>query len=238
MVARRINMLALSAVLTIIIFVITTAVQKAFVHYEPTTKVVLAIKDIQSNKMLEPYMFKIADVPLSLVMNIKAVKKLEDAQGHYSLEPIHKGEILLEQAIASKGEVKIISVEPGKEKISVRLKAPENAISYQVRTGDNVRLYFTGRYSELKNITLKKEFYMSSQNYAGGEDYCTVKLLENAVILGAFDNNGAVLGDYARREKVDTVVFSVDHEDALMINNCKGQGVFDITGLPYKEGEL
>lgn len=231
-------MLVLSAVLTLVIFVVTTAIQRIFVHYEPTEKVVLAIKDIQPNKMLDTYMFKLVDVPLSMVMNVKAVKKLEEVQNHYSIEPIHKGEILLDQAMASKGEVKIIPIEIGKEKISVKLKAPENAISYQVRTGDVIRLYFTGRYSELKNIISKREFYMSGEGNTGGEDYCTVRLLENVVVLGVFDNSGVALGDYARREKVDTVVFSVGHEDALMINNCKGQGVFDITGLPYNEGGL
>lgn len=233
---RRINMLILSAVLTVIIFIITTAVQRIFVHYEPTVRVVSAVKDIQENKILDTYMFKTIEVPLSMVVNLKVVKKPEDVQDHYSMEPIHKGEILLDQAIASKGEVKIIPVEPGKEKVSVKLKAPENAISYQVKTGDIVRLYFTGRYEDLKNLAQAKEFYMSAEKGLGGEDFCTVKLLENAVVLGVFDNSGIALGDYARKEKVDTVVFSTTHEEALAINNCKGQGSFDITGLPYLEG--
>jgi len=229
-------MLVLSAVLTVVIFIITTTVQRIFVNYEPTVKVVSAIKEIQPNKMLDAYMFNTIDVPLNMIMNMKVVKKLEDVQNHYSIEPIHKGEILRDEAIAAKGEVKMIPVEQGKEKVSVKLKAPENAISYQVSTGDVVRLYFTGRYGDLKNTTASREFYISGEKGIGGDVFCTVKLLEKAVVLGVFDNSGAALGNYARREKVDTVVFSVTHEEALIINNCKGQGVFDITGLPYQEG--
>lgn len=228
-------MLLLSAVLTIVVFIVTTAVQKVFVHYEPTVKVVCAAEEIRPNKLLDTYMFSTAEVPLSMVMNLKVIKNLEEVKDHYSTEPVHKGEILRAEAIASKGEVKIIPIEKGREKISVKLKTPENAISYQVRTGDIVRLYFTGRYEELKNLAANRELYMSGNKEPAEDDYCTVKLLDSAVVLGVFDSSGAALGDYARREKVDTVVFSVAHEEALAINNCKGQGTFDITGLPYQE---
>lgn len=229
-------MLFLSAILTIVIFIITTAAQRIFVHYEPTVKVACAAQDIPVNKLLDAYMFNIIDVPLNMVMNLKVIRNPEDVRNHYSLEPIHKGEILRYEAIAEKGEIKIIPVETGKEKVSVKLKAPENAISYQVRTGDFVRLYFTGRYEDLKNITAVREYYTSGEKDIAGDKLCTVKLLEKAVIMGAFDNNGAALGDYTRREKVDTVIFAVSPQEAMIINNCKGQGTFDITGLPYQEG--
>ncbi len=230
---KRINMISLSVVLTIIVFIATTAVQRFFVSYEPTVKVLVAVQDIQANRSLDRFMFKTAEAPVSLVMNLKVIKKLEDIRDRYSVETIHKGEILRDEAIAFKNEVKIIEVEQGKEKISIKVRAPENAVSYQIKAGDKVNLYFTGRYGLIKYLSAKKEIYLPNSQNLKNDDYSSVKILDNLPVLGIFDDNGNALGDSRRDAKIDTVVFAVSHEDSIMINSLKGQGTFDITGLPY-----
>lgn len=230
---KRINMISLSVILTIIVFIATTAVQRFFVSYEPTVKVLVAVQDIQANRPLDRFMFKTAEAPLSLVMNLKVIKKLEDIRDRYSVETIHKGEILRDEAIALKNEVKIIEVEQGKEKISIKVRAPENAVSFQIKAGDKVNLYFTGRYGLIKYLGAQKEIYLPNSQALKDDDYSTVKILDNSPVMGIFDDNGNALGDSQRDAEIDTVVFAVSHEDSIMINSLKGQGTFDITGLPY-----
>ncbi len=230
---KKLNMISVSVVLTVIVFFATTAVQKIFVDYEPTVKVLVAVQDIQVNRPLDRFMFKTLDVPLSLVMNLRVIKRIEDIRDHYSVEPIHKGEILRAEAVALRNEIKIIEVGEGQEKVSVKIKAPENAVSYQIKTGDKVNLYFTGRLSVIKNLASSRDSYIPENVDSRDSDYGTVRLLESVNILGVFDEEGNALSDTQRNIKIDSVVFGVGHEDAKIINNLKGQGVFDITGLPY-----
>ena len=230
---KKLNLLSLSIVLTVFVFIATTAVQKMFVAYEPTAKVLVAAQDIQVNRPLDKFMFKLVDVPLNLVMNLKVLKKFDDISGQYSTEYIHNGEILRDEAIALKNEVKIIEIEPGREKVSVKFKAPENAVSYQIKTGDKVNLYFTGRNGLVKSLCSNKEISSPTALDIRDESYSTVKLLDTTPILGIFDETGNSLNDTQRNAKIDTVVFSVNHQDSMLINNLKEQGTFDIAGLPY-----
>lgn len=229
---KKASMLSISVLLTIIVFIATTAVQRFFVKFEPVVKVLVAAQEIQANRPIDRFMFKTAEVPINLVMNMKVVKNFEDIKEHYAVEPIHAGEILLDQAIALKNEVKIIEAEKGKEKVSVKLKAPEHAVSYQIRTGDKVNLYFTGKYGIIKK--LDNQTATAEVSYNNNYDY-TVRLLENIRILGVFDENGNALNNTTRDVKVDTVIFEVSPDMARTINNLRGQGTFDITGLPYAD---
>lgn len=230
---KRISMLSVSIGLTVVVFIVTTAVQRFFVNYEPTVRVLAADREIQANRPIDKYAVKTIDVPLSMVINLKVAKRLEDIQEHYAVEPIHRGEIIREEAIAMKNEVKIIEVEQGKEKVSVKIKAPENAVSYQLKTGDKVNLYFTGRYGIVSKICPNGTIQLQPGQAFNNDDYCIARLLENVPVQGIFDSNGSRLGDAQRDGKIDTMVFSVSHKDAGIINNLKSQGTFDVTGLPY-----
>jgi hypothetical protein len=230
---KKLNLLSLSFVLTVSVFIATTAVQRVFVAYEPTVKVLVAAQDIQVNRPVNKFMFKQVNVPLNVVMNFKVLKNFDDISGQYSTEYIHNGEILRDEAIALKNEVKIIEIEPGREKVSVKLKAPENAVSYQIKTGDKVNLYFTGRNRLVKSLCSNKETSSPAALDIRDESYSTVKLLDTTSILGIFDETGNSLSDIQRNAKIDTVVFSVNHQDSILISNLKDQGTFDITGLPY-----
>lgn len=232
---KKLNMISVTVVLTIIVFVATTAIQRFFVAYEPMVKVLVAVQDIQVSRPLDRFMFRMADIPISLAVNAKVVKRFDDIQGHYSTEPIHKGEILLDDAIALKNEIKIIEVGKGQEKISVKLKAPENAVSYQIKTGDKVNLYFTGKYGAIRKLTASKDSYLPYIDGMKDDYYCTIRILEKAELLGIFDEEGNGLSDAQRDVKIDTVIFAVSPEDAKIINNFKGQGSFDLTGLSYSE---
>jgi Flp pilus assembly protein CpaB len=232
--ARKLTVLILSLVLTIILFNIISLIQSKFINCEPMVKVLVANQNISANRQMDKKMVSERNVPLSLTTGIKVASNFEDIKNLYTQENMFKGELILKEKLASKDQVKVIEIESGKEKVSIKLESPENALSYQMKAGDNVNLYFTGKIDSLKSIgkpvytaadtTSSDSFY----NYLG-----TVKILENIKILAIVDNQGNIIKNNSKDEKPDTIIISVKTDEASLINNLKGQGTFDITGLPY-----
>lgn len=230
---RKVNMISVSFFLTVIIFTITTMVQRALIEYKPQIEILVATKDVAINRPLNTGDFKLEKVPISMILDAKPIKDFSELNEKYAKEPIHKGQVLLACEIAKKNEIQSIDVKKGEEKVSIKIKSPENGLSYQIRTGDNVNLYFTAKYRILKDILPR--FESAIGNIADEESYCTIKMLKNAQVLGIFNEDGKFLSDVVREEKIDTVVFGVNKEQAKIISFLKNQGSFDISGLSYLE---
>ena len=190
------------------------------IDYEPKVSVLIATQEINVDEKLEEKMFKSVLAPIDIIKQDSVLEKI--SENMYAREKIHNGQILLKEDTGSKEELKIIDGKAGCETIAVKLKGPENAISYQVKTGDKVNVYFTGKYVSVLNLGI----YDSSPTE--GKMY-TSKILGNEEILGIYDSNGVSESD-ERFLKPDTIILSVPYEKAKLINNLRNQGTFDITG--------
>ncbi len=217
---KKINIIICSLICSILLFFILTGVQNKMINYEPKGTIFIAVREINTNEKITDEMVKKVLAPISIVgENVVSQKMLNTL---YARENIHTGQILLKSSVGTKEELKIIDKNEGYELVSIKLKGPENAISYQIKKGDKVNLYFTGKYVSALSIGIY------DGNNVEGKMY-TARLLTDKEILGVYDSNG-VSSDNESFLKPDTIVLSVTYDEARLINNLRNQGTFDITG--------
>ena len=203
------------------IFALLIFVEKKIIKFEPKVEVLIAIDDIEAESELNKALFKVYQVPLNLSLEADMNLDFNKIEGKYSRNKIYKGQILLKNHIGDKEELKIIEVPQNKEKISIKLKNPENAISFQIKPDDKINVYFTGKYNAVKSM-LPAGTVEENKLY-------TVKIIEQEEILGVFDEKGVSynLSDFGNP---DTIILGVNPDKAVLINNLRSQGTFDITG--------
>ena len=223
---RKIIIMGVSFGLTIIVFLALVIFEKRLVNYTPKKTNLIALGDIQIGQKLNKDMFIEQDVEISLAIN--GVSTFSEIDGLYAKDNIYKGQIISRREIDTKENLKIIEIPEGLEKIAIKVKSAENGVAYQLKQGDKVNLYFTGRYAIIKDSIVGLE--INPTNITDENSMCTVKLLDKSEVLGIFDESGRniIESDFG---KIDSLVFAVDNAKAKLINNLRSQGTFDITGV-------
>jgi len=219
---KKINILIISGISAIILFIVLTVVQSKLIQTENMQAVFVSTTDVFRDTELTKDSYKEIYVPTSLVINTDAVTKIDDLNGKYAKDSINKGQIIFKQDIAKKEELKIIDVENGLERIAVKLKSTDNAVAYQVKPKDRVHLYFTGKGNVIKNV------FDKSNSVKNDNLIQTVKIIENTEILGIYDEVGRSY-ESSGFNRLDTIVIAVSPHNAEIINNLRNQGTFDIT---------
>jgi len=223
---KKTNILVISGVSAVILFVLLTILQGRITKQEATVTAYISNIDVSRDSKINKNDYKEVKVPVSLALDTSIIKDSKDLDNKYARENINKGQLIFKQDVAKKEELKIIDTTIGLERIAVKIKSSENAIAYQVKPKDRVHLYFTGKSAVIKNAFSKYdiEFDMNvSDNILQ-----TKKIISDIEILGIYDEFGR---GYENSEfsKLDTVVIAVDANKAEMINNLRTQGTFDIT---------
>lgn len=216
---EKASLIIISAILALIVFVILTLVQNSLINYEEEIKVLIAIKDIEKETKLNNSYFKEVFIPVSLAKELGVLTSLDNEL--YNRTNIYKGQFVSNSLVATKEELKIIEVEENKEKISLELTDEASMLSYQIKKGDKVNLYFTGKPDVVDNIASKFSNVLSS-------NLTTIKILENEEILGIYDKDG-VSSESENFTVPTSIVFGVTKENAEVINNLRNQGDFNIT---------
>ncbi len=109
--------LAITVFLTIIVFIISTNIQKKLINYEPKISCLTVCRDIKANEKLTEDMFKKTELPVSLVVNTKVITSFSELDGLYAKDNIYKSQIALREQFNTKEILSIYEVENGKEKI-------------------------------------------------------------------------------------------------------------------------
>lgn len=216
---EKINLIIISAIFAVIVFIILTLIQNRLINYEEDVKVLMAIKDVERETKLEEEAFKEIYIPISLAKELSILSGLDGEL--YNRENIFKGQFLSSSLVATKEELKIIDVEAGREKISIELADEASMLSYQIKKGDKVNLYFTGKKAVVENIVEKFPDVLVS-------NLTTIKILENEEILGIYDKDG-ISSENEKFSVPSSIVFGVSKENAQVINNLRNQGEFNIT---------
>jgi hypothetical protein len=139
----------------------------------------------------------------------------------YNRSAIYKGQFLSPSLVSTKEELKIIEGGANKEKIAIEIADEASMLAYQIKKGDKVNLYFTGKQSVLENIASKYENVLAS-------NLTTIKILESEEILGIYDKDG-ISSENENFLIPTSIVFGVSKENAEVINNLRNQGEFNIT---------
>ena len=225
---KKVSLIILSFVLAIIVFVISTNMQKQLVNYVPTSKCLVAVKDINEYTLVNSEDFKLIDVPVEMIANIRPIKDISEINDMYLKSSIYKGQLAVFDQFATAEELMIFNGEEGKEKVALKIKGPENGVSYVLKKGSVVNVYAT-----ISNEYANSKIFENYEKYsAGSEDYgySTIKILENVKILGSFDENGEEVEKMPERN-IDTILISVLPEESYKVNLIRDIATFNITEL-------
>lgn len=223
----KINVLVIMIVLTIIVFGISTYMQKKLIKYEPKVSCLILVEDILENERVIEEKFKKVEMPISIIANQNVVTDFKEIEGLYAKDNIKKSQIAIRGQFDTKENLSIYEAETGKEKISIKVKSSENGVSFQIQENSYINVYVTFRNDLGQNFLLEKERMVIGDEFEG---YTVVKLLEDVKVLGVFNSDGI---EYIKdsNENIDSVLISVTSEEAKTINLLRDIATFNITGV-------
>ncbi len=229
---NKISILSITVVLTIVVFAISTHLQKQLINYEPQIKCLMLTQDIEKNQKISSEMFIEKEIPISLITGTTTVSKYSEIDGLYAKDNILKNQIAMKNQFDTKENLSIFEVENGKEKISIKISNAENGLSYAIKANSKIAVYATFRSDYAKNFSAMKERLSVGDEYDG---YTVVKLIDSVEVLGAFNLDGIEVNGY-EDGNIDSIMIAVTPEDAKEINLLREIATFSITGLPDEEG--
>lgn len=212
-------------ILTIILFSISTYMQRKLINYEPKIECLFIKEDIEENQKLKEEMFYKDEIDMSLVVNAKIVQNFNEIKALYAKSDIYKGQIALYKQFDTRENLSIYEVEKGKEKISLKIKSAENGLSYAIKKGSLVNVYVTLR-ADLANNFLNDKERLSIGTVEDG--YTVIKLLDKISVLDMFDIDGNKIEE-SNLKIIDTILVAVTKEEAGEINLLRDVGTFNVT---------
>ena len=230
---NKIILLTGTIILTIILFFVSTYMQKKLINYEPKIECLFLKEDVKENQKLKEEMFYKDEIDISLVANTKIVQNFEEINDLYAKDNIYKGQIALYKQFDTRENLSIYEIENGKEKISLKIKSSENGLSYVLKEGYIVNVYVTLRADIASNFLVNKEKLTIGTVEDG---YTVIKLLDSITILEAFDIDGNKIEE-SELKIIDTILIAVTKEEAKEINLLRDIGTFSITGINKKSGD-
>lgn len=224
---KKITVLSITFVLTIIVFAISTHMQKKLINYEPTVSCLILCQDIIANQKISEEMFVTKEIPISIVNTISVVRTFDEIRDLYAKDNILKSQIAMKNQFDTKENLSIYEVESGKEKISLKISNPENGLSYAIKPNSKIAIYATFRSDYANNFSVSKDRLSIGDEYDG---YTVVKIIDNVQVLGVFNIDGIEVNSY-EDGNIDSIMIPVSPEDAKEINLLREIATFSVTGL-------
>lgn len=224
---NKITILSITLILTVVIFGISTHLQKELINYEPQISCLIVNQDIMANQKLVEEMFIVKEVPLSLISMASVVTEYSQIKDLYAKDNILKSQIAMKNQFDTKENLSIYEVEKGKEKISIKISNPENGLSYAIKPNSKIAIYATFRSDYAKNFSSGKDRLTVGDEYDG---YTVIKLIDSVQVLGTFNVDGIEVESY-EDGNIDSIMIPVTPEDAKEINLLREIATFSITGI-------
>lgn len=190
-------------------------------------------KDIQRGEKITQDMVDTVMVDLTNNFDLTMYynkKSLNTIIGNISNNDYKEGELLLKSMLVNEQEY--LSANKEKEIISLKLTDGTDSVSYKIRKGNIVNIYYTGKSNQAEGIlNLNSIENVASSSKTDG--FTSILLLENMKIIDVFDKYGNKM-DYSKIKSndntlIDTIVIEVDRKNALKINNLKNYGKFSVS---------
>lgn len=224
---KKVSILIISVVLTIIVFAISTYMQKKLVNYIPTVRCMTVTRDVEAFENITEEDIEYVDMPIEIITKVKIAQNYSDIKDLYLKDKIYSGQIVLLKQFDTRENLMIYNAEIGKEKIAIKIKNSENGASFTIRENSLINVYATLRSEYINEVLAGKD----TQNIGDESDgYCVVKLLEATKVLGAFDTNGEPVENNIEKN-IDTILIAVTPEEAKTINLIRDIATFNVTEL-------
>lgn len=105
-----------TVILAIILFSVSTYMQKKLINYEPKIECLFVKEDIKANQKLEEEMFYKDEIDISLISNTKIIQNYDEIKNLYAKDNIYKGQIALQKQFDTKENLSIYEIENRKRK--------------------------------------------------------------------------------------------------------------------------
>mgnify|MGYP003571311532 CR=1 FL=1 len=225
---KKVSLLILSLILTIVVFIVSTNMQRKLVNFVPTIKCMVVKEDVEKYTMLNENVISYVEMPIEIVANVKIVQDINEIKDLYLKDKLYKGQIVLANQFDTKENLNIFMVEDGMEKISIKIKNSENASSFILKEDSNINLYAT-----ISNDYANSPIFDGFEKQVVGDEnsgYTVIKLLSNTKILNTFNENGEYISK-VNEKNIDTILLSVSPDIALKINLIRDIATFNLTEL-------
>jgi len=225
---KKVSILIVSIVLAIIVFIISINAQRKLVNYIPTIKCIVVTKDLPQYAQITEEDIKYVEMPIEVIANSRVVQSYDEIKDLFLKDGLYNGQVVLRDQLDTGENLMIFDSEEGKEKISIKIKEPENGASYVLKKGSSVNVYATLNDEYANNGILE-----SKEKISIGEDgrgYVTFKVLSKSKILGTFDENGDEV-ELTSERNIDTILLNVESGDAYIINLIRDVASFNVTEL-------
>lgn len=232
----KINLLWITMILTIIVFVVSTYWQKQLIHYEATVPCLVLTKDLLENELVRKEDVRQVNMPISIVATQKIVTQWEEIEGLYTTDNIKASQIAIRSQFDTKENLSVYEAEAGKEKIAIKIKNAENGMAFQIKEKAHVHVYATLRNEYANGFLPEKERLVIGDEYDG---YTILKLLDDVEVLGVFTLDGMEY-EKTERENIDSILIAVTSEEARTINLIREIASFNVTGIsiPRENAEV
>ena len=224
---NKISILIATFILTIIVFTISTNLQKRLVEYEPKISCLVLVENILENEKVSEEKFKVMEVPISLVANLSVVSDFSEIEGMYAKHYVPKGQIAFKKLFDTQENLAIFESDEGTEKISVKIENSENGVSYSIKKNSLVNLYATIRNNYAENFLIENDRLTIGDKYEG---YTVIKILDETKVLGTFNIDGIEINN-SQDGIVDSIMIAVTPDVAKQINLIRDIATFNITGI-------
>ena len=225
---RKISILIISAILAIVVFIVSVNAQRKLVNYSPTLKCMIVTDDIPQYTQIDEDDIKYVDIPIEIIANSRIVQSYNEIKELYLKDGLYKGQIVLRDQLDTAENLMIYNAEDGKEKIAIRIKESENGASFILKKGSLVNVYATineeyashGALEGMDRITVGEE----------DRGYSTFRILSESKVLGTFNENGDEV-EHSSEKNIDTILLNVSSGDAYLINLIRDIASFNVTEL-------
>lgn len=224
---KKVSILTITLILTVIVFIISTYLQKQLIDYEPTMKCYILKENVLENQKVTLEMFEEAELPISLLSKLNFINHISEIDGLYARDHILRGQIAMREQFDTKENLSIFEAEVGREKISIKIQSAEHGISYTIKPNSFVNVYATIRNDYAKDFLPANEKLTLGNEYDG---YTVIKLLDNSKVLGTFNVDGIEVKDVADGV-IDSIMLAVTPDEAKQINLLREIAYFNVTGV-------
>ena len=223
---NKITLLGLTALITLIIFFISTYIQKQMIDYEPTISCLAFKENVESNEKITQDMFEKVNMPISYLATTKIVQDFSEIDGLYLKDKVYKGQIAIREQLDTKENLAIYEVEPGKEKVAIKIQSAEHGMSYSIKENSLINVYATLKNEYANTFLTENERLTLGDEYDG---YTIIKILNKTKVLGSFNSDGIEV-ETPDDGNIDTVLVAITHDEAKQINLLREIAVFNVTG--------
>lgn len=202
-------------VVSIFSYVIKTKENNSFV------KVPIALKEIKIGEKINNTNTKWINVKKDIEINniYKNLISVDELKKYVASKEVTRGQVINKSNLVLNEEY--LANEKGYQYIALPISSSDNGVSYKIKKGDNITVYYTAKRRNVEAVLKEKLKMYSTENMDG---MVTCKLYENIQVISV--NNS--IGQEVEDNTITDIVIRLSEQDAMLLANLKEQGTFTL----------